>query len=608
MDVAEVNRRLTHETRFWVEELGVQVEDPAGNVVKVKPRWAQLEFDRLIGEQREKTGAVRAVVLKSRKVGISTWVQLGGTQRATRRENQGVYTIAHDVRTAGILWKMAWRAYTSLPNDREVKPPLRNKRTNEVLEFGETSRFAQQRGDLGINSTIEVQTAKEAEGGRGYTIHKVHGSEVAHWPDINRKLLAIQNAVPDGADTEIVLESTAKGHNEFKKVWDDAENGRSDYIAIFIPWWRDPACSREFLNAADRELFVKSIGQGVDGEEELRLIEAFGVTPEQLYWRRTAIANKAGGDVQWFNQEYPASAEEAFVATGRTVFPGVLVKKAADRAAAAGDPEEGVLQIGGTTKSYGRVGEQTVPTSALWVPREATGFGARHNFWRVWDHPDAGLTDTEAEQIEEEPRPPGQYICSLDPAEPDEDTEQGAANAITVIDHRTRLQVAELETFIDPDLAGVQLLLAALYWNDAVIAVETTGGYGGSVARWLYMDVHYPFMYFRKKQTDRKEKPEQRLGWDTNRVIKPFLHDHFRMALREGSDGIRSVRLAKQLTTYVQLNRTRTGPQAGYLADLLMSYLIGQYVAAETPLRPDRGKGYGVVDMSGRPRNPVTGY
>ena len=45
-----------------------------------------------------------------------------------------------------------------------------------------------------------------------------------------------------------------------------------------------------------------------------------GLDHEQLAWRRWAIENNCGGDVELFRQEYPACPEEAFLSTGSCIF------------------------------------------------------------------------------------------------------------------------------------------------------------------------------------------------------------------------------------------------------------------------------------------------
>ena len=105
----------------------------------------------------------------------------------------------------------------------------------------------------------------------------------------------------------VIIESTANGFDDFKRLWDAAVNGENDFVPVFFPWFELDEYQRPY-----------------DGfeltEEEQELQNRFGLTLEQLSWRRWAIKNNCGGDVNLFKQEYPASPEEAFIATGDCVF------------------------------------------------------------------------------------------------------------------------------------------------------------------------------------------------------------------------------------------------------------------------------------------------
>ena len=52
-------------------------------------------------------------------------------------------------------------------------------------------------------------------------------------------------------------------------------------------------------------------------EEEEKLKEKYELEDAQLYWRRLKIAE--GGELK-FKQEYPSSADEAFIVSGSNVF------------------------------------------------------------------------------------------------------------------------------------------------------------------------------------------------------------------------------------------------------------------------------------------------
>ena len=74
--------------------------------------------------------------------------------------------------------------------------------------------------------------------------------------------------------------------------------GENEYIPIFLPWFITP----EYRRTPPGPLELR--------EEEEKLIEKFRLDEEQLYWRRLKIAE--GGKLK-FQQEYPASAEEALL-------------------------------------------------------------------------------------------------------------------------------------------------------------------------------------------------------------------------------------------------------------------------------------------------------
>ena len=74
--------------------------------------------------------------------------------------------------------------------------------------------------------------------------------------------------------------------------------GENVYLPIFLPWFLTPEYRRQ---APD--------GMVLSVEEE-ELVEKYGLDTDQLYWRRLKIAE--GGKLK-FQQEYPATADEAFI-------------------------------------------------------------------------------------------------------------------------------------------------------------------------------------------------------------------------------------------------------------------------------------------------------
>jgi hypothetical protein len=602
--LARTQERLRTDTPYYAQ-YALQIVGPGGVKVPLVAKKGQLDLDRALERQRAEGKLMRAISLKARKVGISTWTQGKIIQRVTQRPNHHGLVVAHDNSTAGKLFDIGSMMVRNLPPD--LQPEINgysNSQTGlKYISFGTKSRAAQFAGDVGLNSSLHIDTAKEAEAGRGDTIRSMHLSEVAFWPHV-AKMTALLNSVPDEPDTLIVVESTAKGQNHFKLLWDEAVSGASGYAPVFSPWWEEDAYSLPFDTPEDREEFVAGVGEGRFGEDEPRLVERFGCTPEQLAWRRRTIVAKCESKVEVFKQEYPASPEEAFKQTGKHVFSIVLISRVIDRTDLTDPlvpgpenpgPDIGVIRAKGTKqKALGGGRSEDVPTGALWVPRAESGLPSMHPFWRAW----------------EMPQPKAQYLVAADVAGGEEDTvtEDLAFHAAQVIDHHTGMQVAEYESRCDPDVFADELFLVGLLFNEATIAVEVTGGWGLPVVKRLNRR-GYRRLYSRKKAQDASlEKYVDRLGWDTNRQTKPFIEAGMHELLREGTHGLRSRLTAGQLATYVRAPNGRTGPDGGTFSDRLMAYMIVKHIAREVPPRSEH-VGAGPLRMRGAwAGGGVTGY
>lgn len=583
----EILYRLKYHWEFWSENCA-QIIATNGKLVPLVPKPAQLRVWEAAKRQMDAGRPVRLIVPKARKEGVSTFAVSHLVQRATMRENHNCISVAQDRETAGELLQMATMIHANLPDSAEwpIKPPIANKQRRKELAFGNPSRQAQATGDFGINSRLIADTASEFEAGRGFTFHAVHCSEVALWDDIKRKMTALLNAVPDDPETFIILESTSKGFNHWRTLCHQARDGLNDFELVFLPWFEEPQYQIPFKEDRDRQEFIESIGTGPWGEEEPDLVEAFGCTPEQLQWRRWAISNRSMGDLEDFHQEYPATLEQSFLASGANVFSQPLVAKMISAVEREPKPEVGSLEPTRFKQYQAAHGPVQIPLDPRWE--------AGHGKWRIWVHP-----------VED-----AQYVIGADPAGDDSiDKEERAMHAGVVIDHRTREQVAEIEMQGDSDEFALQLYMACLYFNRATIAVETTGSWGAPILRRIRRDWKYMFVYRRKRLTQGGEGADDVLGFDTNRTTKGFLVEAGREMLREGTHGIRSVPLASQFTTYVRDGKSKFGPSPGERADLLMAFLIAQLVADESPIRFQNGRGGGSISTTGNlPVNPKTGY
>lgn len=288
-----IRRRLRDDFLYYAEK-NLKIRKKSGDIEPLKLNKAQRYLHERLEEQRKKTGRVRAIVLKGRQQGCSTYVEGRFYHKVTHRKGVRAFILTHEQDATENLFEMAERFYEN--SNQIVKPHLGISNAKE-LSF-----------DL-LDSGYRVGTAHTKGKGRSQTIQYFHGSEVAFWPNAADHAKGILQAIADEAGTEVILESTANGlGNYFHQRWKQAELGESEYIAVFLPWyWQDE--------------YRKKVPKGFKPtEDELKLREHFGLDNEQLAWRRQKILDLAadGGDGEAaFKQEYPCNAAEAFQTTGR---------------------------------------------------------------------------------------------------------------------------------------------------------------------------------------------------------------------------------------------------------------------------------------------------
>jgi hypothetical protein len=597
-DYQELRRLLETDDLFYAESL-LKIIDQRERLVELRAKPAQKRFLEVKARQEAEGKPVRVIVLKARREGISTIVQGCMVRRISQRPNHKALVVAHDKGTGREIFSMGETMYGNLP-DEEVaglvlRPPVAATRRGQEILLGEGSRHARLEGNVGLNSSYRVDTANEAEGGRGFTYHSLHLSEFAFWGPAEKKMRALMQTLPEGPESMCVIESTANGYNQFRKLWVAAITGNSDYYPLFIPWYEDPDYTMPFANAEEEADFIDTIGEGEFGEAEPDLVEA-GVTPAQLRWRRWAIANKTQGDLRGFMQEYPATWEEAFLSSGRQVFAPGLVAKVVERAAEL-EPQRGLIRPKATGQRKLRGDLIEVPEKPYWVPEAEIGgsAGVATPRWKVWEPPFAGLEEVKDESgnVIVPMRPPGQYVVTVDSASGAETVSEGQDYfAIQVIDHRTRKQCAVWHARgIDADLVALEAYKAALWYSPefpAWVAVETTGGYGVSIATRLYKVYRYPLLYFRSPATSKGERAEDRLGFSMDVATKPLVVDGMKELLRVGRDGICDPETAAEMQTFVRDEKGRMGAEEDYFDDLIDALMVADYVASEKPMRRTR--------------------
>lgn len=285
-----LRRRFRDDFAFYASRcLKIRPKEGFG-VVPFTFNKAQLYVHERLEAQIRTKGKVRALVLKGRQQGMSTYIGGRFYHRTSHSRGLKTFILTHQAEATQTLFEMTNRYHENVP--ALVRPSTRLDNAKELL-------FDR------LDSGYKVGTAGSKGVGRGNTLQLFHGSEVGFWPNASTHAGGVLQAVPDAPGTEVVLESTANGvGNYFHQQWRKAERGESDFEAIFVPWF----WSEEYASPAPAD-FSLSADPDEQGESELDYAEAYGLGPDQMFWRRRKIADLGES---LFRQEYPANAAEAF--------------------------------------------------------------------------------------------------------------------------------------------------------------------------------------------------------------------------------------------------------------------------------------------------------
>lgn len=296
-----------------------------GHIVPFALNKAQKYIHERLEDQLRRTGKVRAIVLKGRQQGASTYIAGRFYFMATGVFGKNVGILTHEQKATDNLFTMVKRYHEHCPEP--LKPSTAADSAKE-LYFNR------------LDVRYKVSTAGSKGTGRSATMQYFHGSEVAFWPNAKTHMAGLGQAIPDLPGTEIILESTANGiGNYFHDLWSKAIRGDSEYEAIFVPWfWQD-----EYRKAAPDDFLMDA--------EEADYADAFDLDADQMAWRRAKINGDLGGDIDLFNQEYPATAEMAFMigSVGALIAPIIVAEAAKPKQIETGGP----LVIGIDPAEYG---------------------------------------------------------------------------------------------------------------------------------------------------------------------------------------------------------------------------------------------------------------
>ena len=531
MTRAELFEYKMKNDRIWFMKNMLKIRNKNSKLVPFIPNSAQLKFNSIIEEDTKKGKPKRYIILKARQLGMSTFTEGYIYHDTSTREYVNSLIIAHEEKATMNLFSMSKLFYDESP--LVIRPMKKYSNGKELVFENPTTNDEEKLVDPGLRSKITIATAGTSDTGRSGTYHNIHVSEIAFFPNPKNTMTALMQCVPDSPNTFVCLESTANGvGGYFYDMWNDAVAGKNDFTPIFFPWFETDEYTSDFPDDNARDDFINEVEAMIptaDGKlvhtDEWYLKEQFDLSYEQLYWRKRCIANNCGGDLDMFKQEYPATPEEAFIASGRPRFDLKAVKEYEMNCALpkyTGDLYNGTL-----------------------VEHEKGNL-------KIWFMPEENRT----------------YTIGADVAE---GLETGDYSVAIVMDEDLNV-CAKWRGHIDPDLFGDELIKLCNFYNEAYLAVENNN-HGlttlKSVANKEYYNLFYTKGYDKFNDTITKK-----LGWSTNRRTKPLAIDKLAEYIREKFLGMWDIEIIQELYSYVIDEKGATNAQEGKHDDCVMSLAI----------------------------------
>jgi hypothetical protein len=306
----EIRKKLRDDFPHYAGKC-LKIRTKSGAIASLALNRAQQHIHSKLEAQLTEVGRVRALILKGRQQGCSTYVGGRFYHRTSHAKGLRTFILTHEDAATQNLFEMVNRFHEHCPDP--VKPSTGAANAKELFFDA-------------LDSGYKVGTAGTKGVGRSSTLQLFHGSEVGFWPHAETHAAGVLQAVPDEDGTEVILESTANGiGNFFHKTWREAEIGKNDYVAIFVPWyWQE-----EYRKEPPPDFRMD--------EEETEYAELYGLDTAQIAWRRNKIVELK--DPVLFKQEYPATAAEAFQMSGHDSYiPPHLVARARKATAEASGP------------------------------------------------------------------------------------------------------------------------------------------------------------------------------------------------------------------------------------------------------------------------------
>lgn len=605
-----LTRDFTREERLWIliestyckldfryfANNYAKIKDWTAKVVLFQPNVAQNILLDLMAYNEELRLAFMAMVLKARRLGVTTIEQIALGHRTFFWPHVGAYTGSAEEGKSREMVKMIEFLWANMPY--WLRPRKTAHQAGEFMEFAD------------LDSSVVVQWGNQKQGiGRGATPTIAHLSEVSTFTKPEELIdAALAKAILENPFGMLVMESTANVIGDWwHKTWNlsvaqDAK-GLAKYKPIFLPWyvgkdlypteagyrrrpapenWKPPAYVDRHAEAAKiyvRETKILRDALGADWEMPLR----------QKWWYYLEFEEaREKKQLHILLRELPANAEEAFQNANPSVMSTetmIEIRTRANSSVPVGAYQLNSPEIPFIYRDMRVVGDpilgraysnEGVPLDNFSLePVETDGWPDADPDLKLylWEWPQEGETYgvycDPSEGVERDSSVAG-VIKKATPFHPDEQVAEWASNKVA-----------------PHDLWAFVYFLAHLYtvrswgggWQEPLVVVETNiigdtvqtemrkRGYGNFYRQLDMTAVGDVGQQFNRKPRILRDK----IGWKTDRVTRPKMISLFRKLVRDGNFVVRSPWLVNEVgTLQYNIDKARIEAAEGHHDDRVM--------------------------------------
>ncbi len=318
--------------RYWAERYCL-VNKGGRTLSPLAPLWVSQEIvlrQLALTEDRQLAGFEDGNFIltnKARQLGVSTLSQALLCHRYTSQPYVKCLTASDATLSSGNLFGMGELMYRSLPwYLRPAHTKYVTAGEMRTIQLITESFVLMMSGKAMRGQKVEDSGEGKGELGRSFTFTGFHLSELSSWENPDQIDDALLPTVPIAPYTFGVFESTADGrHNWWHHKWAACVKGQTgihEIQPVFIPWGAEPTKWR-LRPPTDWIPTEATLAHARMAEEEWPrwLHRSVTLQKDQLYWyERARSAAEEEGKLAQFLTQYPATPEESFQFSGRSIF------------------------------------------------------------------------------------------------------------------------------------------------------------------------------------------------------------------------------------------------------------------------------------------------